>query len=53
MTDLKPLLHHYYKHGLLQPSTVEPCIKESRLICAMKAYWGSKGTAPLILGLGH
>ena len=51
MTDLKLLLHHCYKRGLLQPSTVESCIKESCLIHAMKTWWGSRGRAPLILNL--
>jgi len=37
MTDLKALLHLGNKHGLLQPSTVESCIKVSCLIHAMKA----------------
>jgi len=35
--DLDHSNTHCYKHGLLQPSTVESRIKESCLIHAMKA----------------
>jgi len=40
MTDLNAFLHNCYKHGLLLPSTVESCIKESCLIQAMKHNGG-------------
>jgi len=42
MTDLNAFLHHCYKHGLLLPSNVESCIKESCLIHATKDNGGAE-----------
>jgi hypothetical protein len=50
MTDLKALLHHGYTQGLLQPSNVESCIKESYLIHAMNGEQRYSSTYIIRLG---